>query len=163
MRRVASVFLLVLGGWMIVSELLVAFMDVQPGKWDSLFVAAIFVPISGAPLLAGALISPGQRWQELGLTILLSAGAAAALAACMVAVMLDPRLAHPMSFLHEIRLDLLFGAVNWLAVAAFGCWLYRRQPANLIEVPGHVPDAPASVGVAPLPGAPAPGNAEDWS
>ena len=134
MRRVASVLLFVLGSWMLVSELFAAFMDVQPGKWDSLFVTAIFVPISGAPLLAGALISPGRhRWRELGLTILLSAGTAAALAACIVAVMLDPRLARHMSFLHEIRFDLLFGAVNWLAVAAFGGWLYRRQPATLNE------------------------------
>jgi hypothetical protein len=125
--------LLLLGGWMLVSELFAAFMDVEPGVRDSLFVAAIFVPISGAPLLAGALTSPGQRWRELGLTILLSAGIAAALAACMVAVMLDPRLARPMSFMHEIHFDLLIGAVNWLAVATFGWWLYRRRPATLNE------------------------------
>ena len=126
-RRIASVLLFVLGGWILATELFAASLDVEPGVWDSLAIVGIFVPIAGVPLLAGALTSRGDRWRELGLTILVSVGVAVATFACVTAVMLDPAFARQMPPLHEIRLDPLIGLINLLVVGAVGSWLYRRR------------------------------------
>ena len=53
----------------------------------------------------------------------------------------------------------------WGAVGLLIYFGYSRSRSHvgrgIIEVPELSPDAPASVGVAPMPGAPAPGNPEE--
>ena len=103
---------------MLFGELFAAFFDVEPGLLDSAIVVGIFIPIAGAPLLAATLLTPGDRWRELGLTILLAAGIGIFAAAFVAARLMPP--------LRELRFDAVFGFANLLVVSALGLWLYRR-------------------------------------
>lgn len=133
MRRVICILLFVLGGWMLMTELVVAFFDAMPGLGDNAGIIGLFVAITVVPLLLGAWTSPGARWQELGLTILLATGAGLFCGAAAVAVFLDPGSRPFMPPMPKIELAPVIGTVNMLVVAALGWWLYRRKPDRQLE------------------------------
>lgn len=125
-RRVVSVLLFVFGGWMLASELAVAFFNMEPGLRDSAILIGIFVPVAGIPLLCGVWASPGDRWRELGLTLLIAAGVMLFCAITMLAFFLDPGFKPYMPPMPKIEFAPIIGIVNLLVIAALGWLLYRR-------------------------------------
>ena len=112
------------------TELMVAFIDVEPGLADSLMMTAIFAVLAVPFLLLGAWASPGRRWRELGLTMLMAGGIGAVCGLITIIVVNDPTAAplFPQPIPH-IDLAPAFGAVNLLLVGALGWWLYRGKSA----------------------------------
>jgi cation transport ATPase len=125
MRRVLSILLFVFGGWMLMSEAITAFFDAEPGLADSAFLVAIFAVIAGLPLLLGAWASPGERWRELGLTILIATGTALICGICTVVVLSDPGMKQFLPPMPKINFAPAVGAVNLFALAVLGWLLYR--------------------------------------
>ena len=137
-RRVLSNILYVLGGWMLMCEPVVAFIRGADGKVAPssalLIVIGIFLLLGFGPILIGALISPGERVREAGLTVLISMGAAAFCGIAVVVTLADPgfrqlHLGHPMP-----KLDFapIAGMLNLVVIAAIG-WLLYRIPAKRLS------------------------------
>lgn len=127
MRRVLSILLFVLGGWMVSSELFAAFIDVEPGLADNLFLVALFGTIAAVPLLLGAWASPGWRWSELGLTILMAVGASLFGGISVLAILLDPGAKPFIPPMPRMPFALIIGGANLLLVSAVGWLLYRTK------------------------------------
>lgn len=129
-RRFLSVLFFVLGGWMLLSQLMVAFIDA--GERIGLNLAMMgFMLLFALPfLLIGAWISPGQRWRELGLTILITAGIAIFCGLAALLVMLDPKFMRLMPPMPEIGLSPVTGFVNLALVIGVGVLLYRRAASG---------------------------------
>lgn len=128
MRRAISVPLFVLGGWIVMTELMTAFVDIEPGLADNLWMIAIFAILAVPLLLLGAWASPGRRWRELGMTLLIAAGIGAFCGLATLLVLNDPKFMELMPLpLPEIDLAPVFGVVNLLLISAFGWWLYRGR------------------------------------
>jgi hypothetical protein len=126
MRRAVSTILFVLGGWMLSGEVLVAFFDVEAGLSDNAMMIALLMIFAAVPLLLGAWASPGQRWRELGLTILIAAAIALFCGLTALVMFMDPAFARYMPPLPEIRVAPVVGAVNLLVISAVGWLLYQR-------------------------------------
>ena len=126
MRRVASVIMFVIGGWMLLSELMIAFLDFEPGMGDNAIMVGIIAVLAGVPLLLGAGISPGARWRELGLTMLISAACGLLYGVSIVAVLSDQGLKPFMPPMPEIQFVPFVGVANLLVIAGLGWLLYRR-------------------------------------
>jgi len=129
-RRPLSILLFVLGGWLLTSELVAAFIDVAPGLGDNLMMMAVFAVLTAPLLLLGAWASPGRRRREFGLTMLIAAGLAIFCGLITILFVNDPTAAPLMPRpMPHVDLAPVFGAVNLLLVAALGGWLYRgRMP-----------------------------------
>jgi hypothetical protein len=125
MRRALSILLFILGGWVLASEILTAFLDVQPGVRDSVIFIGVFGALAAAPLLLGAWATPGQKWRELGLTVLLGAGFGAIAVATIAAVMADPGAAPLLPSMRGLSLAPVIGIANLAFVCAIGIALYR--------------------------------------
>lgn len=125
MRRALSLILFILGGWVLASEILTAFLDVQPGLRDSIIFIGVFGALAAVPLLLGAWATPGRRWKELGLTILLGAGFGLIAVATIAAVMVDPRAKPLLPSMRGLTLAPVIGIANALVVVALGIALYR--------------------------------------
>jgi len=127
-RRVLCVILFVLGGWILSSEIMMASVDFGEG-FGGQIVAAGFMAAFAAPfLLLGTWASPGNRFAELGLTLMITAGVGAFIAHTMFLVMHDPgfkKLMPPDQPLPELHFALVAGAVNLLIVAGAGFALRR--------------------------------------
>lgn len=131
MRRLLSVLLFVLGGWLLSAEPAIAFIafggDEIKGK---LFAAMIMLGIVAVPLAIATVVSPGDRWQELGLTILLSAAATAFCCLAIAAVFFDSGMKPFLADLPPTRnivLAPVTGVLNLLALTGIGWLLYRRS------------------------------------
>jgi hypothetical protein len=135
MRRVVSILLFVLGGWMLSSEIVTAFIDVQPGLRDSAIFIALFGVIAAIALLFGAWASPGQRWRELGLTILITAGLAIFCGAAMAVVLMDPGAKPLLPPMPSISIAPVIGIANLLVVSASGIALYRSGRPQAVSAP----------------------------
>ena len=127
-RRPASVFFFVLGGWMLMAEGVGAFFDVDPGFTDSLFMIGLFSVLAAPLLLIGAWISPAERWRELGLTMLIALGGAAICALGVVVVFTDPA-ARDIMPMPPVGFAPAIGIANALILGGVGWLLYRRGPA----------------------------------
>lgn len=132
MRRVVSVLFLALGGWLLMAEPLLAFIDFAPKLSGAQAVVALFaLGIAGVPLALGVLLSPGERWRELGLTILLAMGAALFCGASVAAILMDPGFKPFMPLMPpmpNVAIAPLFGALNLVLLTGIGWLLYRRRP-----------------------------------
>ena len=124
MRRVASLLFLFLGGFGVGMQVMVAFFAI-PGGYEYARSLAYFSVIAAAPLAIGTWLSPGRRWRELGLAVLI--GAAVCVGSFSVAiffpdeqgVIMDRRPLAPFVALAP-------GLANLLLVTAAGLWLYLR-------------------------------------
>jgi hypothetical protein len=72
-RRVASLVFLFLGGFCVGMQVMIAFLA-GGGALDYALRLAYFTAVAAPILALGAWLSPGQRWRELGLTMLIGAG-----------------------------------------------------------------------------------------
>lgn len=126
MRRFLSVLFFVLGGWMLSSQLMVAFIDAGQGSGLNLAMIGFMLLFALPFLLIAAWISPGRRWRELGLTILITAGIASFSGLSVLLLMLDPKFMRLMPPMPEIGLTPVTGLVNLALVVGAGLLLYRR-------------------------------------
>lgn len=88
MRRGCSIILLVLGGWFLSTIGIIGMFQDDEGVSPWMFVA-VLAAFATPFLLVGAWISPGRRFAELGLTLIISAGVALFMVLAMIAVSLD--------------------------------------------------------------------------
>lgn len=134
-RRVLSIILFILGGWLFTGEPMMAFLDFPPDESAAKpFVLLGVVIVAAVPLLLGALASPGRRWRELGLTILIATGVGLFCGLCVIAVFNDPgfeQFRPVMPPMPEFTLAPITGTVNALVVIAIGWLLYRGRRADL--------------------------------
>lgn len=134
MRRVASVILFVLGGWMLTTESAVAWLDMEQGMAAQFFTLAIFLVLAAIPLVLGTWASPGNRWADLGLTLMITAGVTAFVAVAILLAMNDPAVAKmmpPDRPLPDIAINPVFGFINLLLIAGGGYALWRKGRAHL--------------------------------
>lgn len=139
MRRALSFIFLVIGGWLLMGEPLIAFMnfgaDARPHEPFLILGVLTFVAI---PLAIGVALSPGDRRRELGLTILIAVGFGLVSGAAAVATLMDPGfkpfmpLMPPMPDIHAAP---VVGVANLVAVTALGWWLYRRRARSAERAP----------------------------
>lgn len=134
MRRAVSIIFFVLGGWALMGEPLMAFLNVAPEiEWVTPVILAICLVMAAVPLGIATASSPGERWRELGLTMLLSIGFAAFGALSFVVMLFDPggkliwAEAGPMP---DVRITPLVGTANLALMTLVAWWLYRRKPAS---------------------------------
>ena len=130
MRRAISVVLYVIGGWILASGLMIAWMNVGQSSGEQVAMAAIFWLFCAPFLLLGIWASPGERLRELGLTLLICAGVGAALAALMLLFFNDPtfmRLMPPNQKLPDLKFAPMSGLANILVAGALGWWLYTGR------------------------------------
>jgi cation transport ATPase len=128
MRRVLSIILFVLGGWMLSSESMMGSFDFAQGVGVQLAMVG-FMAAFAAPFLAlGTWASPGNRFAELGLTLMIVAGVGAFIALTMFVVTHDPgfkQLMPPDQPMPEFHFTPVFAAANLLVVGGGG-YLLRR-------------------------------------
>jgi hypothetical protein len=86
MRRVLSVILLFLGGWLLTCEGLVVWLDTGQGLPIHLGMTALMLAFAAPFVLLGMWASPGSRLAELGITVMIGVGIGA-LMAIMIGVM----------------------------------------------------------------------------
>lgn len=120
-----------------------AWIDVGEGA-NAQIVALCFFGVFALPfLLIGTWTSPGRRVAELGLTVMIVAGAGVAMALMMLIVMNDPsfkQLIPPDQAMPDLKFAPLLGLVNGLLVGGTGYILRRlglagtRQDGPAIEV-----------------------------
>ena len=111
---------------MLSGELLVAFIDFRMG-WAAVPIVLAVVLLFAAPLLLlGCWLDPGERWRDLGLTLLITCGIAVFSGLACLIVFNDPTL---MKLIEPPppKLDIapVPGVLNLLAIVALG-WLLRR-------------------------------------
>ena len=134
MRRVFSVLFFVLGGWLLMVEPVIAFLDLGPeARSAQPWVFLITLGMAAVPLAIATVLSPGERWRELGLTILLSAGAALFAGISSAAVFLDPGsgplIEEAVPNMPDFAFTPVTGILNLVVIAAIG-WLLYRRPRN---------------------------------
>jgi hypothetical protein len=128
MRRALSVIFLVIGGWVLIAEPMMAFMNLGPDvSTVQPLVLGICLAMAAAPLAIGVALSPGERRRELGLTILIAMAAAVFCGLAMAAVFLDPGFKPFMPPMPDIGVAPIAGTVNLVVLTAIGWWLYRRR------------------------------------
>ena len=133
MRRVISVFLFVLGAWILSSAVMMAWMDLAESF--SMHLAAVaFACAFAAPFLLLAMwASPGTRLRELGLTLLISAGIGGTFGLVMMLIVNDPsflEFAPNSQELSALRFSPVFGACVVLVLGGVGRLLYRRPVSD---------------------------------
>lgn len=127
-RRFFSILFFVLGGWMLMGQMLAAFLDIEPGPIDNFVMVAIFAILVLPLLLIGFWVSPGERRRELGLTILISVGFALFTGLSFLLVLVDPTMRAAMPPMPNFNYAPVVGAANLLLLLGAGLWLYRRKP-----------------------------------
>src|SRR5205085_4447748 len=105
----------VLGGWVLMTEMIVAFLDMKMGAGGTVTMIIIFVLFSALFLLPGAWASPGRRWRELGLTILIACGVSIFAGVSLLAVLLDPATKRYMATMPDLAYAPIAGTINLIA------------------------------------------------
>jgi hypothetical protein len=138
-RRIVSILLFAFGGWMLTTELAIAFLDMEPGIGDNALLIVFVAFFTVIPLMLAAWASPGKRWRELGLTTLIAVGVGLLCGVTMAAVLMDPGFKPFMPPMPKIAIAPIAGAVNLLIVAAVGALLYRTGRGELEADSGSSP------------------------
>ena len=108
-------------------EPLTAFVNFVPGRGLAVPIMMGFSLILAAiPLAIATALSPGERWRELGLTILLSTGAAALGGGSAVVMFTDPGFKSVAPPMPELGFAPVIGTLNLIAVIAIAALLYWR-------------------------------------
>lgn len=133
MRRAISAIFFVIGGWLLTGEPVVAFMDMGPDLRSAAPILwLIFFVMAAVPLGIAVATSPGERWRELGLTILIACGAGVFAGISALAMFTDPGFKQFLPLLPpmpKIGIAPVVGTINLAVVAGLG-WLLYRLPAK---------------------------------
>lgn len=73
MRRAASIVLFVIGGFCVGMQVMVAFMAIPPDYPREVPPILYFAAIAALFLVPATWLSPGPRWRELGMTMVIGA------------------------------------------------------------------------------------------
>jgi hypothetical protein len=130
MRRVGSVILFVIGGWLLSTEVMMSWASFGPdlGVAAKLIMAGVYLVLAAPFLLGATWASPGIRRRELGLSVMIAAAVGTLLGGALFMIMADPAVAKmmpPGQSAPQIGLDLPFGALNLVLVTALGYFLWR--------------------------------------
>ena len=144
MRRTVSVILFILGGWILAAEVMMAFIDLRFGVGAQLAMIGIYSAFALPFLLLAMWASPGNRFSDIGLTIMIAAGVGVALGLMMWTMLADPNfrnLLPPGKPMPNLQFSLAYGVVNLLMVFAIGfaSWSAgrsRREAPDLERVFG---------------------------
>jgi hypothetical protein len=71
MRRASSIILFVIGGFCVGMQVMIAFMKLPPDYPGGLPPILYFSAIAALFLIPATWLSPGRRWRELGMTMLI--------------------------------------------------------------------------------------------
>ena len=134
MRRALSVIFLVIGGWLLIAEPMMAFMNLGSDVSSAQpLILGICLAMAAVPLAIGVALSPGDRRRELGLTILIAMAVAVFCGLATAATFLDPGFKPFMPLLPpmpDIAVAPVAGTVNLVVLTVVGWWLYRRRRSN---------------------------------
>ncbi|MFL6726351.1 MAG: hypothetical protein ACJ8FS_07550 [Sphingomicrobium sp.] len=128
MRRALSVILLILGGWLLASEVLMAWINVGQPPATELGIIGIMLAFSAPFLLLGMWASPGNRFADLGVTMISAAGVGAAVAAITFIMLSDPGFTNLLPSDRPVpyfRVATVSGVLNLLIIGGGGWLLYR--------------------------------------
>jgi hypothetical protein len=127
MRRLGANLFFVLGGFCVGMQVMVAFIAGDPGLADDVGRIVYFSAIAVPFLALGTWLSPGRRWRELGLTLLIGA---AVCVGSFSAVLLVPDEQGFVPHLEEVPFTALVpGFTNLALLLAIGLLLYLRGGA----------------------------------
>ena len=129
MRRVVSVILLVIGGYLLAGEALIAWIDVGEGWGAQLFLIGFSAALAMPFMTLGTWVSPGNRLADLGMTLMVTAGVAAFCALAIWIAFNDPQVVKmlpPGQTLPAIAINPVSGGLNLLLIAGGGYMLWRR-------------------------------------
>lgn len=133
MRRAISAIFFVIGGWLLSGEPFVAFIDVGPELRSAAPILwLIFFVMAAVPLGIAVATSPGERWRELGLTILIACGVGTFAGISVLAMFTDPGFKQFLPLLPpmpKIGIAPLVGTLNLTVISGVG-WLLYRLPAK---------------------------------
>ena len=73
MRRALSIILFVIGGFCVGMQVMIAFMKIPPEYPRQIPPILYFSAIAALFLMPATWLSPGRRWRELGMTMLIGA------------------------------------------------------------------------------------------
>jgi hypothetical protein len=132
MRRVISVILFLLGGWMLAAEAMMGWLDLGLGLGAQLAMVGIYAAIASPFLALGMWASPGNRLADLGMTIMVSAAIGVGLGLLMWMVLTDPSFKQfmpPNKPMPTFHVGVAFGILNLVVVAGLGflAWYYGKS------------------------------------
>lgn len=132
MRRAISVILLCIGAWLLTCGVAASWVNFGEGLAAEFGVAGIMAAFASPFLALGTAVSPGNRCTDLGMTLMVAAGIAAALALIMWMVVTDPgfkQFMPPDQKMPDLRLAPISGLAIEFVVAAGGylLWHFGRQ------------------------------------
>jgi hypothetical protein len=135
MRRVVSVILFIIGGWILAAQVMMGWIDLRLGLGAQLAMLGIYAAFSTPFLALGMWASPGNRFADLGMTIMVSAGVGVGLGLLMFMMLSDPefkKLMPPDKPMPDLHFSVPFGLANVLLVAALGfaAWYFGRSRAR---------------------------------
>lgn len=135
MRRVASIILLIIAGWLLVSGVTVAWFDFGEGPVMTLGMLGVMTLLCLPFLVLGIGVSPGNRVAELGMTLMVCAGIGATLGLMVVVTFSDPgfkQLLPPGQQLPQFKFALVPGLATNLVLGAvgFALWRFGRERAR---------------------------------
>ena len=131
MRRIVSVVLFILGGWILAAEGMMAAMEFGLGIRGQLAVMGIITVFAAPFLLAGLWVSPGNRFGDLGVTLMISAGVGAVMTLMVASMFSDPHfreLLPPDRPMPRVHFSYEYGLLNVLLLGGLGLasWLFGR-------------------------------------
>ena len=139
-RRVLSIAFLAIGGWLLMGEPLIAFLDLgrDTQMLEPVLILGMLV-FAAIPLAIGIALSPGDRRHELGLTILIAIGVGVVCGASAVATFMDPGFKPFMAQMPpmpDVGVAPVVGVVNLIVLTAIGWWLFRGGRDRVEAEPG---------------------------
>jgi hypothetical protein len=146
MRRTVSVILFILGAWLLASEVMMAWINVGQGAGVEVGMIAIMLAFSAPFLLLGLWASPGDRFTELGRTVMTAAAVGGTLALVLFLFLSDPSFTKLMQDnpAPDFKIGWVSGLLNLMVVGGGGWLLYRfgrsrAAPPDLKRVFGDEP------------------------
>jgi hypothetical protein len=145
MRRTISIILFILGGWILASEAMMAWITVggaELGLAGRLGMIGIMAGFAMPFLLLGMWVSPGNRFADIGMTMMIAGGIGAALALMMFMIWSDPGMKQfmpPDKPMPQFGLAPALGIANLLVIGGGGWLLWRfgrrtrRNPNDELE------------------------------
>ncbi len=134
LRRALSVILFILGAWLLAAEVMMAWISVGQSGATELGMIGVMLAFCAPLLLLGMWAGPGNRFIELGRTIMIAAAVGATLALVLFILLADPsftRLMPPDNPAPNFKISWVSGLLNLALVAGAGWLLFRfgrRQP-----------------------------------
>ena len=128
MRRTLSVILLILGGWLLTSEVMISWISVGEPARTAFAMIGILLVLSAPFLFLGTWASPGNRLADLGITMVIAAGIGAGCALSASMMLSDPKflmLLPLQSPARNLSLAPVSGAMNLIVIAGAGSLLWR--------------------------------------